>query len=301
MSIAGSMFQSVLRWSNPHLVPADNQRIDRWVSAHPAEAAARVETAIKAAIGYFEAQPKIDLAALVLLGRLHRTGADPRLRFVERGIAACAASPGDPHFRLLDPTYAPSPDAIVRASKQYDHPVLQLMIKCLYADRNGDGAECLELLSRIDDRGGYGTTHVAVCGLILRAFGASSDAAVASLTQPVADTLIAAQRCDRAGDLFAERIAVLQWLGRHASIDAAWILRLVKAQRPEGGWASGPSLRPTRSSQHTSALALVSLVQWTERQGALNGTRRTPEALSSEVFWRSPMMSPRPERRGGDG
>jgi hypothetical protein len=296
MSIAGALFQSVLQRSNPTLVPAGNRRLERWISEHPGEAEARIEAAIERATGYFAALPKIDLAALILLGRLHRTGAEKRLHFVEHSIAAFRE--GDPHLRLLDPYHAPSSDEVARASAQYTHPVLQLMVRCLYADRNGDGLACLEQLSRIDDGGGYGTTHVVVGGLILRGVQAAPDHAVETLIQSTAPSLITAQACDRAGDLFAERICVLQWLGCHGAIAPAWIQRLARAQRKDGGWAPQPSLRRANSSQHASALALVSLVQWTRQRAARYATSET---LPSELFWNRISAAGTAERAGAAG
>ncbi len=262
MTIAGAAFKSIVRWSNPYLVPVANQRAARRMLEHPVEAMRQVEAAITSAIGYFAAQPSIEPAALILLGRLGRTGADPRLHFIEPRIAEFVGKFRDPYLRLLDPEYNGPTSGIMAAPNSADNPVLQLMERCLFADRTGDGAACLDLLAQIDDGGGYGTTHIAVGGLFLREFGAVADDAVEPLIQSVVGTLVSAQRSDRAGDLFAERIATLQWLGCEASIDPAWIKRLVNAQRRGGGWTAGPSLRSARPNQHTSALALISLVQW---------------------------------------
>lgn len=263
MTIAGTLFQSILRHSNPHFVPIANRRLTRWAMAHPTELAQRVDAATGSAIRYFETATKIDLAALFLLGRLYRTGLEPRLRFIEHRIASGIAATPDPHWRLLDPAYTIPAGTVTGDSHiNYNHPVLKLMIRCIYADRAGDGADCLESLSSLSDGGGYETTHVAIGGLILREFNAAPLDRIEALIQPVEATLISAQQHDRAGDLFAERIAVLQWLSRQSSVETAWIVRLVNAQHGNGGWAAGPSLRRARANQHTSALALVSLVQW---------------------------------------
>jgi hypothetical protein len=268
MTLAGSLFQSVLRRSNPYLVPASNRRLAGWASAHPAEMARKVEAAIAAAIRYFEVRPTIDVAPLVLLGRLSRNGSERRLQFIERYLPASLAGRADPEIRWLDHTFQPprAPEG-VRKTPQHDNPVFRLMIRCLYADRNQDGVACVELLRLIDDGGGYGTTHVAIGGLMLREFSSAPEHLVEPLIQSVVPILIAVQRVDRACDLFAERIAVLQWAGHHAAVEPAWILRLVGAQQRDGGWTAGPSLRLAKSNQHTSALALVSLVQWAANGG----------------------------------
>lgn len=287
MTIVGNIFQSAVQWSNPYLVPAANRRAAGRLVNQAGELVRSVEFAISSAVGYFEALPRLDVAALVLLGRLNRAGFDPRLGFVERRIDEFTGRFADPHLRLLDASYVEPSESAAVTPAAYGNPILQLMIRCLYADRNGDGDLCLQQLARIDDGGRYGTTHIVVGGLMLREFGAVPDRLVVPMIQSVAGTLVAAQRIDRAGDLFAERIAILQWLDCHDMVDPVWILRLLKAQRANGGWTAGPSLRPARPNQHTSVLALIALAQWLAGVTSADASAAPAKNVAGpRTFWR---------------
>ena len=65
-----------------------------------------------------------------------------------------------------------------------------------------------------------------------------------------------------AEDLFAERIMMLQWLDRHQLVRPAWILRLLRAQLPDGGWKARNMPPLGRSNQHTTIIAMSVLADF---------------------------------------
>lgn len=288
MTFAGSFYRSFLYRTNPYLVPLRNRRLARLATRDAAAIQRQVNAAIDSAIRYFETRPHINLAPFIMLIRLARTGLVPRIQAFEQAVSGYFEKYSHPHLRLLDPQYAPPEDpSATDADDHYDNPVHQLMTRCLYADRRGDGASCLAELAKLDDGGGYGSTHIVVGALILREFGAVPEALIEPLLRPVSGGLIDAQRCDRAGDLFAERIATLQWLGRDAAVEPAWILRLLKAQCRDGGWTAGPSLRFAAPNHHTTVLALIALVQWKAGVSLQGPSHENPNASPLRLpFWR---------------
>jgi hypothetical protein len=109
----------------------------------------------------------------------------------------------------------------------------------------------------------YGSTHIIVGGLAMKRAGVELDGRVNALMAAEVPCIARANRATSyAGDLFAERIVVLQWLERHDLVSPAWILRLLRAQQPDGGWKARNIPPIGRSNQHTSCLAIGALAQF---------------------------------------
>jgi hypothetical protein len=162
----------------------------------------------------------------------------------------------------MDDGYDPkAPESKKRLYVSPNHPINFLMEKCLYADRLGADVSILDELARLEDNGFYGTTHIVWGCLLLRRFSTIDCRPIDALLDRAIDSMIRRQKIDGVGDLFAERIAFLQWADKHDDIDPAWLWRLVRAQRPDGGWRRLTSIWPQPSSQHTTCLALTVLIQ----------------------------------------
>jgi hypothetical protein len=73
------------------------------------------------------------------------------------------------------------------------------------------------------------------------------------------DPILKAQRTARVGDIYSERVAVLQLIGRDSLVDSAWIWRIVAGQKRDGGWYVRSPAFPAPSHQHLTALALTAL------------------------------------------
>jgi len=134
--------------------------------------------------------------------------------------------------------------------------------KCVYADRLETGVDILEELSELEDGGYYGTTHIVWGCLLLRRFSTLDGNRIDALMDQAIESMKRRQRTDIVGDLFAERVAFLQWAGRHDDVDRASIWRIVRAQRNDGSWGRVPSIWPQPPSQHTSCLALAALIDF---------------------------------------
>ncbi len=263
MPSLGNLFRRILGRVDPILVPRANRRLNAAIAAAPGPFRSRIDVAIDRAIAYFETQPEMEMSALYMLTRLYRVGLEPRLAFMERMIADYIARYNNPHWRYFDRSYEPwSEGALSRTQQIPSHPIEVLMLKCLYADRLGLGEELLWELASTDDGGGYGTTHIVVGGLALKAFSSMPAARIDAMIQATVPAMLRAQQVSRAGDIFAERIMILQWLNQHDQIQDAWIHRVLEAQNADGGWPGRVSLRRHVSNQHTASVALAALVQY---------------------------------------
>jgi hypothetical protein len=263
MPYLADLFRSALGLVDPLLIPRANRRLNASIAAAPDRFRGRLESAIDRAIAYFEPQREMEMSALYMLTRLYRIGLEPRLAFMETLIAANMARYNNPHWRYFDRSYDPwSEVAMTRQQQIPSHPIEALMLKCLYADRLGLGEDFLWQLASTDDGGSYGTTHIVAGGLALKAFSSIPAARIDAMVQATVPAMIQTQKISRAGDIFAERIMILQWLGHHGSIERAWIQRVLDAQNADGGWPGRVSLRRHVSNQHTACVALAALVQY---------------------------------------
>lgn len=229
----------------------------------------RQESALARGIEWFSRQEMIEISGLMLLQAVHAAGLEPRLAFVNDAIARYrAANPGF-RERLFDPSHAydPTKDPYgLRYRNEtswqvFEHPLDTIMRRCLYADRLNLDERFLEELGSLEDGGGYGTTHAIVGGRLLLRFSHIDPDAIRAFMDARAECIAKANRAERHGDLFAERILVLQWLRRFDLIDPVWIERMTRAQLPDGGWGGRPMLRKPVANQHTTAIAVAVLVQ----------------------------------------
>lgn len=265
MSILGDAYRALLACTNPVLVPLENHWLARR-APRDGELRSAVERSIEKGLRWFEPQELLEISALFVFRRLFLQGEEPRLRFVEEKIENYRRRFKSFRRRMFDrdypydPTLDPRGEHITADDEVYAVPIDPMMRRCLFADRLGLGEEFLEELAGLDDGGGYGTTHIVVGGLVLKEFSDIDPAKIDSVMATTIPAICAAQRNSRAGDLFAERIAALQWLGRHDLVELPWILRLLRAQNRDGGWAGRPGWRARVSNQHTSALALTALI-----------------------------------------
>jgi hypothetical protein len=214
--------------------------------------------------------------ALETLGRT----SDHRFGFVHRQMEHYRATVRDPAFRVLDPDYRDDTPEVLSLPDVMDvrpyFPVELMMIETAWADLR-PRPDILERLQGFDDNGGYGSTHIIVGGIILLRNGGADRAAVAQVMQRQVEPIaVANDRTARAEDLYAERCMVLQWLGHSERVRPAWVLRLLRRQRPDGGWSARNMPPKGESNQHTSVLVLAVLAFFlAEARGTLEaGSRR---------------------------
>ena len=236
-----------------------------------------LDESISRGLRYFELLPGLEMTTVIALWPAFQTGLEPRLRFLTPALQYHRARFNNSDLRLIDEDYDPAaPEVASLLHIPPNHPINELMEKCLYADRLGLDAGILDELARLEDRGFYGTTHIVWGCLLLRRFSNISGSRIEALLDRGVESMIRRQKVDGVGDLFAERIAFLQWADRHGDVDPAWLWRLALAQRPDGGWRRLWSIWPQQSSQHASCLALAALIQFRARTmaGAFGGNRR---------------------------
>ncbi|MEI4485365.1 hypothetical protein V8J36_04125 [Frigidibacter sp. MR17.14] len=248
------------------VVPPRNRRLEAAFAADPQAWLARVDAAIDRGVAWIAPQRDVSMSVLLCAQRtLQRTG-DSRFGYVVPQLERYVATLRDPATRVVLPGYDPAdprhahlPD--VMEVRPY-HPVELLMLDAVWAGVRAQ-PDILQRLVAFDDEGFYGTTHIIVGGLVLLMNGgAPADRVRAAIEATLPAILARNATSPRADDIFAERIMVLQWIDRHALIPPSWILRLLDAQRPDGGWASWNMPPVGLSNQHTVAVALAALAEF---------------------------------------
>lgn len=261
-------------WTNPLLVPLGNALSELDMALRPRHHAARLDAAIGAGIAWFARREAWEFDAVWLLGRVVDVRDEPALVVAEQAYQAYRSAWRDRYLRLFDPTYHEDVHGASRLKMPWrPDPIHKMMRKVLHADRLGLREPFLDQLCALEDGGSYGTTHVLVGAHYLRQFSAIAPAALDRVVASCIPTLLRRQRVDRIGDIYAERVVVLQLIGRHDLVRPAWIARMVRGQQRDGGWYyKVPPLRVT-SEQHPSALALAALIRYRSQ-------RRLPRADS---------------------
>lgn len=263
------------RRTDPHVTPAMNARLERRWRADRSAWLDRMDAAIDRGAAWFGPQEDLTMSALFVLDQARRRTGDRRLGFVTDRIARYRQAYRDPALRMVLPDYAPAdhghlPDITERRPYQ----VIELvMIDAVWADQ-GDPERLLRYLRALVDSGGYGSTHIVVAATLIEQAGATLGGQPAQMAAAMVPSIAAANAVSSyAGDLFAERIFALQLMGRHDLISPAWMMRLLNAQAPDGGWR-GRNVPPIgRSNQHTTSLAMAAMSVFVhqERQAPADG------------------------------
>lgn len=256
-------------------VPARNRQLDAEFARDPGRYLDAIDHALARACDWFAPQPDVSMSVILVGRRSLERGVSPRFAFVEAKFEHYRRTLRDPAIRLVDPTYDPDaapyrdlPD--VMDVRPY-WPVELLMIDAAWADLRPQ-PDILDRLRAVDDGGNYGTTHIVVGGLVLLQNGGAPAGATRELIDSTIETIRASNdRTARAEDIFAERIMVLQWLDLHHLVRPAWILRLLRAQRSDGGWQARNMPPIGESNQHTTIVAMAALAEF--RAACLRGAR----------------------------
>jgi hypothetical protein len=244
----------------------ENQKLNRAFLSDQGGYLDRIDVAVSKGIDWFLPISDLTMSALLVMEWAHAQGADPRLAFVHDKIARYRETIRDAALRLFDRTYdcnAPAfahlPD--VMEVRPYFH-IEQLMVKAVCADQHDLGEDFLRELESKDDRGGYGTTHIVAGGLILKRFSTIPHVRLDAMMQRCISSMVRRNLTSYAGDQFCERVVMLQWLGRQDLVVPAWILRILAAQKPDGGWQARGVPPEGASNQHTTCLAIAALAQF---------------------------------------
>jgi hypothetical protein len=283
-------FNAIQRRVDAYATSPLNRKLDAVFHSSRQQWLANVDAAIGRGCNWFLPQADLTMSALYMLKETLLRSRDRRFSFIDDKIAHYRSSLRDPALRLFDKSYDPDTPAYISlpdimAVRPY-LPIELLMIDVVWADVRRD-RHIVAKLAAIEDGGGYGTTHIVVGGrLLLENGGAPADDVKALLDTTVETMRGGNDATTYAGDLFAERVVMLQWLDRHDLVRPAWILRLLRRQASDGGWNARNVPPFGQSNQHTTALALAALSEflrsWQAQTGSAPGTneqfRRRPAA-----------------------
>jgi hypothetical protein len=282
--LTGQIYRRVIGYIDWFLVPVENCVLNWYARKYPQQFRARLEHSIEKGFKYFEAQSSLILDAILTFNIIVNKTFDPRLALLSQKAHEYCKQWKDPHIRLLYKDYDLERDSAscpnefnVDELSRPERPIL----KSLYADRLGLSEDFLAELETIDDKGGYGTTHILLACVILKTFSTIPHEAINPVLESTIAPILRAQRRTRVDDVYVERTAFLQEFGYQHHIQPAWILRIMLAQLEDGGWFEWRSLFRTPSHQHPSSLALAALIQYRELR--LKNRADDPELRSSNI------------------
>ena len=143
-----------------------------------------------------------------------------------------------------------------------------VMIRALYCDKRQIPAESLKRMFSIEQAEKYDLTHYLWAMQILKDRSCSIPAGydINALMQKAAERIVVEEDRDTIyGDLFAERIAFLEYMGFENLVRPEWYDKLVSIQQPSGGW-SNPGLLSWEHdpNPHITSLAVWALAQRTK-------------------------------------
>lgn len=270
------------------VVPIENRVLNQYARKHPDKIYQDLETAIGKGINYFERQEEMIFDAIATFTLIINQSFEDRLSVLDDKISSYVTKLKDPHLRLLDSKYDPA-SVLLSTANAVDLSTLsdveKPLIRCIYADWLGLDQSVLQDLARIDDNGGYGTTHYLLGCVILKKFSSIPASFLGEKIEECLVKIMDAQKYESASDLFSERTVLMQWLGYSHLIQPAWIARILRAQMKDGGWRWSRSIKPQKANQHSSALGLAALIYYREHLKLQRGeiSQATPVEIGSAL------------------
>jgi len=226
----------------------------------------QIDRAIDHGLSWIEPQTDVSMSVLLCAMRTFEHTHDPRFAFGTIKAEHYRKTLRDPALRVVLPDYDPDESQYADLPHVDDvrpyYPVELLMIDTVWADKRAQ-PDILDRLKAFEDDGFYGTTHIVVGGLILRQNGGAPAQEVEEMMAATVPIIVQANNnTTKADDIFAERAMVLQWLDHHDLVRPAWMMRLVAAQMPDGGWKTHNMPPLGKSNQHTTIVALAALAEF---------------------------------------
>eukprot|EP01084_Bolivina_argentea_P262480 443892_1 len=148
-------------------------------------------------------------------------------------------------------------------------PSDDVLIKALYCDTLGYDEIDFDVLIRMAEyNGGYKDTHTLIALEFLRVNECySSDkiySEISKVSQAILNSFSNSDYTD-IHDLFFEKVASLYWAGLGNHVKRKWILQIIEYQNKDDyGWMDTRRPRQKFSSTHTTGLALISLIYYSQ-------------------------------------
>ncbi|MFI5260213.1 MAG: hypothetical protein ACHQU0_00210 [Candidatus Paceibacteria bacterium] len=134
-----------------------------------------------------------------------------------------------------------------------------VIIPALYCDVAPLPESVHERILAGESRSGYMLTHSYLALLLMRSRGCADLEDLGTETR-MAQKIAQEESQSSFDDVYAERVAFLEYGGRNDLIIPAWIASIIANQGVDGGWEAGPgSYLGSGENPHTTALALWAL------------------------------------------
>jgi hypothetical protein len=264
------VYRKICRILGKPILPIQNRRLNNEAKKDPERLLEMIDASIGKGVEYFENEERISLEAIGGFTFMANYLLEPKLADLplEENLKAYYLRCKDPHLRLFDKRYDPERDG-ARCPDEFDLNTLigaeKPIVECLYADRRGFSEDYLDELIKIDDNGGYGTTHILLGCMILETFSDFSRELLNSVVLKTIAPIVSAQKYSLVEDIFYERIVFLLRTGYEEYVQPAWIIRMMNAQMKNGGWDWKNSPSAPRADHHPSSLAIAGLILYRER------------------------------------
>ena len=149
----------------------------------------------------------------------------------------------------------PSDETIKMSGKKYDSELLD----ALYCD----GTEPKKLQREPENQGffGYDLTHKFLAIVIAKNNNCAGEREINRQLDATAAQIINEENNSTFDDLFAERVALLEYAGYKESVEKKWIETIIKKQNSSGSW-NNSALFGMPNDPHTTALATWALAQY---------------------------------------
>lgn len=162
--------------------------------------------------------------------------------------------------KLLNDDYSGAPDE--KTLKKYGVLYDDIILPSLYCKTIPLRNETRQKIFDVRNLSGYDATHALIAVSLLRNNGCELSL-IENVIPALKEKILREEDSATFNDLYAERIAVLEYTGFKNGIKSEWIAGILKNQSSSGSWKTQKLLGEIESP-HTTALATWALAQYAE-------------------------------------
>jgi len=183
--------------------------------------------------------------------------------FVQTRFAEFENDPVQKYYRVLidgNTDVAVDYSILTGREKFFD----DIILPPLYCQKQPIPEATLKKIFESENLAGYDLTHHFLSLQLMKENQCLGEQKIKTAMDEAAQYMRTEQVVSSFSDLFAERIAFLQYGGYEDSIKDQWIQTIIENQSPSGAWKD-PNYFEKIDNPHTTALAVWALVQYTQQ------------------------------------